>query len=204
VLVVVRGPEYKDDLNALRQYVREKRPVIIAVDGGADILLENGMKPNIILGDMDSVTDRALRCGATLIVHGYEDGRAPGLVRLNNLNLDGHVIATTGTSEDLALLLAHDHNAVLIVLVGSHFSIEEFLAKGRKGMASTFLTRLKVGSILVDAKGVSKLYENRIRPMLLLYIVLAALFPIIVMMLVSPLGPLAQQFIRIYRMLFNM
>jgi len=204
VLVVVRGPDYKDDLNALRQYIRDKRPVIIAVDGGADVLLEHKLKPKIILGDMDSVTDKALACGATLIVHGYEDGKAPGMDRLNQMNIDAHVIATTGTSEDLALLLAYEHGAELIVVVGSHFSLEEFLSKGRSGMSSTFLTRLKVGSVLMDAKGVSKLYSNRVRPVLVLYIILAAMFPILITLLVTPLAPIAKQFIRIYRMLFNL
>lgn len=204
VLIVVRGPDYKNDLKALRQYIGEKRPVLIAVDGGADILLEYKLKPNYIVGDMDSVTDKALNCGAELVVHGYESGKAPGLERLNQMNLDAHVISTTGTSEDLALLLAFEHGAELIVLVGSHFSIEEFLGKGRGGMASTFLTRLKVGSALVDAKGVSKLYENRVRPILLLYLILAALFPVLITLLVTPTGALASQFIRIYKMLLNL
>ena len=203
VLVVARGLEYKRDLEMLRQYIRDRRPVLIAVDGGADALLEFGFRPDIILGDMDSVTDAALGGGATLIVHGYRGGRAPGMVRIEKLGLKGHVISGTGTSEDLALLLAFEHNAELIVIVGSHFSVEDFLSKDRPGMASTFLTRLKVGSILVDAKGVSKLTRNPFRPVMLLYIVLAALFPALVLLFVSPIGSLLGQFFRLYRLLFQ-
>lgn len=203
VLIVVRGPEYKKDLEMLTQYIKDKRPVLIAVDGGADALKEFHFKPDIILGDMDSVTDETLRCGARLIVHGYESGKAPGMERLEKLGLNGRVIATTGTSEDLALLLAYERGAEWIVIVGSHFSIEDFLGKDRAGMSSTFLTRLKVGSILVDAKGVSKLYENSFKPIMLLYILLAAAFPVLVIFFVSPLRPLLQQFFRLFRLLFN-
>ncbi|HPI75213.1 MAG TPA: putative cytokinetic ring protein SteA [bacterium] len=203
-LIVVRGSEFKKDLDTLRQYIHEQGPVLIAVDGGADALIEFGFKPNIILGDMDSVTDAALRCGAILIVHAYEGGEAPGMERLNSLGLEGIPIPSIGTSEDLALLLAFERGAELITIVGSHFSVEEFLSKGRGGMASTFLTRLRVGSVLVDAKGISKLYQNKVRPMLLIYLAAAAAFPIAAIFLVSPLGPLTQQFMRLLKLMFNM
>ena len=176
---------------------------MIAVDGAADALIENGYRPHIILGDMDSVSDAALRCGALLVAHAYEDGEAPGLERLKRLGLEGTAIPSIGTSEDLALLLAFERGAELIVIVGSHFSMEEFLSKGRGGMASTFLTRLRVGAALVDAKGISKLYQNRVRPMLLAYLLIAAAFPIAAVFIVSPLGPLTQQFVRLLRLLFN-
>ncbi|MFA6448465.1 MAG: putative cytokinetic ring protein SteA [bacterium] len=203
-LVVVRGSEFKKDLQALQQYIREQNPVLIAVDGGADALLENGFPPHIILGDMDSVTDAALSCGATLVVHAYDNGKAPGMDRLNELKLEGIAIPTIGTSEDLALLLAFERGAELIVIVGSHFSMEDFLSKGRRGMASTFLTRLRVGSVLVDAKGVSKLYQNKMRPQLLFYLIVAAAFPIAAVFFVSPLGPITKQFMRLLRILFNL
>lgn len=202
-LIVVRGPEYKKDLQMLRAYIRDSKPVTIAVDGGADALMEFGVKPDIILGDMDSVSDKTLRSGALLIVHGYESGKAPGMKRLESLGLEGRIIASTGTSEDLALLLAYERGADLIVIVGSHFSMEDFLGKDRAGMSSTFLTRLKVGNILVDAKGVSKLYGKTFRPAMLAYIILAAAFPIVVFILVSPLGELLRQFYRLYRMLIS-
>jgi uncharacterized membrane-anchored protein len=164
VLIVVRGNDYREDLDALRStYVREMRPVLVAVDGGADALLEAGLRPEVIIGDFDSVSDDALRCGAQLIVHAYADSRAPGADRLDALGLDYSVFAAAGTSEDIAMLLAYEKHAALIVAVGTHASMVEFLDKGRAGMASTFLTRLKVGPILVDAKGVSRLYEARVR-----------------------------------------
>jgi len=159
VLVVVRGPGYREDLAALDAYIRDVRPLIIAVDGGADAVLKRGMKPEVILGDMDSATDEALRCGAELIVHAYPDGRAPGRERLIEAGLDHLIVPVGGTSQDVAMLLAHEKGAELIVSVGAHYNLTEFLDKNRAGMSSTFLTRLRVGETLIDAKGVSRLYQ---------------------------------------------
>jgi len=152
-LVVVRGVDHKKDLRTLRSYVRDRKPVLIGVDGGADAILEEGWTPNMIVGDMDSATDRVLRCGAELVVHAYPDGRAPGRDRLDAMGLPYRVVPAPATSEDVAMLIAAEKGADLIVSVGSHFNLVEFLDKNRQGMSSTFLTRLRVGEILVDAKG---------------------------------------------------
>jgi len=162
-LIVVRGHRYREDLQAIRSYIRDRKPVLIGVDGGADALLELGYKPDIIIGDMDSVSEEALKCGAELVVHAYPDGRAPGVERVKRLGLDAHIFPIGGTSEDAAMLLAYEAGAELIVAVGTHSSVIEFLEKGRWGMASTILTRLRVGHKLVDAKGVSALYTTGIR-----------------------------------------
>jgi uncharacterized membrane-anchored protein len=159
VLIVVRGDRHRRDLKALRAYIRDVRPLIIAVDGGANGVLEAGMKPDLILGDMDSAGDEALRCGAELIVHAYPDGRAPGRQRLLGLGLTHTLLPAAGTSEDVAMLMAHEKGATLIVSVGAHFNLIEFLDRKRGGMSSTFLTRLRIGEKLVDAKGVSRLYN---------------------------------------------
>ncbi len=159
VLIVVRGERHRRDLKALRTYIRNVRPLIVAVDGGADGVLEAGLKPDIILGDMDSASDSALRCGAELIVHAYPDGRAPGEERLLEMELPHTVVPAAGTSEDVAMLMAHEKGADLIVSVGAHFNLIEFLDRKRGGMSSTFLTRLRIGEKLVDAKGVSRLYR---------------------------------------------
>ncbi len=164
-LIVVRGIDYKEDLSLLRRsgYLRDLRPVLVGVDGGADALREIGVVPDVIIGDFDSVSEETLRCGAQLIVHGYLDGRAPGSERLDRLGLPYTVFSAPGTSEDVAMLLAYQGGAELLVAVGTHSSMIEFLDKGRKGMASTFLVRMKVGSVLVDAKGVSRLYRQSVR-----------------------------------------
>ncbi|MBO0922614.1 hypothetical protein J1G42_17480 [Cellulomonas sp. zg-ZUI222] len=175
VLIVVRGYHYKEDLVTLRPYIREYRPVLIGVDGGADAILDAGWRPDMIVGDMDSVSDRALRCGAEIVVHAYRDGRAPGIARVEELGVPYVVFPATGTSEDVAMLLADDKGAELIVAVGTHATLVEFLDKGRSGMASTFLTRLRVGGKLVDAKGVSQLYQHRISNLQLTLLVLAGL-----------------------------
>ena len=175
-LVVVRGYHYKEDLQTLRHYIREYRPILIGVDGGADALLQAGHKPHLIVGDMDSVSDSTLTCGAEIVVHAYRDGRAPGLERVRQLGIEPVVFPATGTSEDVAMLLADDKGASLIVAVGTHATLVEFLDKGRSGMASTFLTRLRVGGKLVDAKGVSRLYRSRISNLSLAVMLLVALF----------------------------
>ena len=175
VLIVVRGYHYKEDLVTLRPYIREYRPVLIGVDGGADAILEAGWRPDMIVGDMDSVSDRALQCGAEIVGHAYRDGRAPGIARVEQLGVPHVVFPATGTSEDVAMLLADDKGAELIVAVGTHATLVEFLDKGRAGMASTFLTRLRVGGKLVDAKGVSQLYQHRISNLQLTLLVLAGL-----------------------------
>lgn len=186
VLVVVRGHDYKEDLRTLRAFISEFRPAMIAVDGGADALLENGFRPDLVVGDMDSVSDEALKSGAELVVHGYPGGGAPGLVRVKGLGLQAGVVAAPGTSEDLALLLAYESGATMIVAVGTHTHPIDFLEKGRKGMASTFLVRLKVGPILVDAKGVNRLYRARIPAGYVADLVLAALIPTAVILGLTP------------------
>jgi uncharacterized membrane-anchored protein len=185
---VVRGYHYREDLRALRPYIREHRPVLIGVDGGADAIIEAGYKPHMIVGDMDSVSDEALTCGAEIVVHAYRDGRAPGLERLRALGQQCVVFPATGTSEDVAMLLADDKGAELIVAVGTHFTVAEFLDKGRPGMASTFLTRLRIGGKLVDAKGVSRLYKSQVSTSSLVFLVLAALAAILAVAWYTPLA----------------
>jgi uncharacterized membrane-anchored protein len=188
VLIVVRGYHYKEDIAALRPYIREYRPVMIGVDGGADALLEAGYVPDVIVGDFDSVSAKALSCGAELVVHAYRDGRAPGLELVEQLGREAVVFPAIGTSEDIAMLIADDKGAELLVAVGTHWTLEEFLDKGRSGMASTFLTRLRVGSKLIDAKGVSRLYRSRISTPSLLLLVATTLITMGVAIFVSPVG----------------
>jgi uncharacterized membrane-anchored protein len=188
VLVVVRGYDYRDDLAVLRPYIREYRPILVGVDGGADALIEAGYRPDVIVGDMDSVSDDALRCGAEVVVHAYSDGRAPGLQRVQDLGVAAVVFPAAGTSEDVALLLADEKDAALIVAVGTHATLVEFLDKGRQGMASTFLTRLRVGGKLVDAKGVSRLYRRRISTWSLVLLVASTLAAMAAAVAVSSAG----------------
>jgi uncharacterized membrane-anchored protein len=182
VLIVVRGDRHRHDLKALRAYIRDVRPLVVAVDGGADGVLEAGMRPDLILGDMDSASDEALRCGAELIVHAYPDGRAPGRERLLEMGLEHTVLPAAGTSEDVAMLMAYEKGAALIVSVGAHFNLIEFLDRKRGGMSSTFLTRLRIGEKLVDAKGVSRLYNpsSSVGPLVLFLAVFAILLTIVV------------------------
>jgi uncharacterized membrane-anchored protein len=200
VLIVVRGHDYKRDLIALRSYVREMKPIMVGVDGGADALLEMGYKPRMIVGDMDSVTDEALKGPAELVVHGYTDGRAPGKVRLDKLGLQSVAFHYPGTSEDIAMLIAYEKGAEMVVLVGGHNNLIEFLDKDRKGMASTFLVRLRLGPALIDAKGVSQLYQSRVKAWQLALMAFAALLTIVIIIMLSE--P-ARQFISVMAMRFE-
>lgn len=200
-LIVVRGQNYKDDLAAIRSYIEEVKPVLIGVDGGADALTEFGYKPDIIIGDMDSISDKTLQCGAELVVHAYPDGRAPGMNRINDLGLKAVPFPVPGTSEDIAMLLAYHKGTELIVAVGTHTNLIDFLDKGRKGMSSTFLVRLKVGSILVDAKGVNKLYRNKVKFRYLAELVAAA--SVTVGIVAYQLFPVTRQLMRVFWLKFK-
>jgi uncharacterized membrane-anchored protein len=188
VLVVARGYGYKEDLRSLISsgYIRDFRPVLIGVDGGADALLERGLRPNIIIGDMDSVSTQALRLGAELVLHAYSDGGAPGQERLDALGLRYVPFEAPGTSEDIALLLAYEKGAELIVVVGARAGLIEFMDKGRKGMASTFLVRLRVGPKLVDAKGVSELHRPGPTRLQLFGLVISAVVTMLIFLAISP------------------
>jgi uncharacterized membrane-anchored protein len=188
VVVVVRGYDHDKDLKAIKHYIREYKPVLIGVDGGADALLEAGFTPHMIVGDMDAVSDAALATGAEVVVHAYPDGRAPGMARVQDLGIETVIFPSTATSEDLALLLADEKGAELIVAVGTHATLIEFLDKGRAGMASTFLTRLRIGGKLVDSRGVIRLYRNRISAAALLLLVIAALVAVVAALAASDTG----------------
>ncbi len=185
-LIVVRGAGAAQDLRAIGSYIRALNPALIGVDGGADILLQEGYKPDIIIGDMDSVSDTALRCGAELVVHAFPNGEAPGFQRLRDLGMSAAVLSSRGTSEDVAMLLAYEKQAELIAAVGTHFSLAEFLERARGGMSSTFLVRLRVGSILVDAKGISQLYPAGPSMRLFLYLGLVACLSVAVLLHFAP------------------
>ncbi|HET9872579.1 MAG TPA: putative cytokinetic ring protein SteA [Propionibacteriaceae bacterium] len=188
VLIVVRGYDYRSDLDALRPYISEYRPLLVGVDGGADALIEAGYKPDMIIGDMDSCSDDTLRCGAEIVVHAYRDGRAPGVERVQQLGLTAVTFPALGTSEDAAMLLADSKGARLLVAVGTHASLVEFLDKGRSGMASTFLTRLRVGPKLVDAKGVSRIYRSQIKSWHVVLLVLSGLLALTTAMAFTDFG----------------
>ena len=185
-LIVVRGTTYRRDLQTLRAYIEDTRPVLVGVDGGADAILEEGFRPDMVLGDMDSASDAVLRSGAELVVHAYRDGHAPGSERLESLAVEAVVLPALGTSQDVAMLLAHEKGAELIVSVGAHFNLTEFLDKNRAGMSSTFLTRLRIGETLVDAKGVSRLYNPGVSGRQMGLFMLASLVLVVIVVLSSP------------------
>lgn len=197
VLIVVRGQDYKEDLATMISYIEEVKPILVGVDGGADALMEFGYKPDVVVGDMDSVSDESLKAAGEIVVHAYTDGRAPGLKRVQDLGLDAVVFPAPGTSEDIAMLIAYEYNAELIVALGTHSNIIDFLEKGRKGMASTFLVRMKIGAKLIDAKGVNLLYRSKLKIKYIWALIATALFPVLIL---ASLSPRMQQFIQLIQL----
>lgn len=188
VLVVVADHDYQRDLKLLRGYMGEYSPVLVGVEAGADAILEAGGRPDLVVGDLETVSDAALRCGAEVVVHSGHAGRPPGMDRLERLGIDGVPFHTTLTAEDVALLFAHHKQAALIVTAGVHSSLVDYVDHRRSGMASTFLTRLQAGPKIVDATSVSRLYRSRVRPWHLLLLLLAGIAALLVAISVTPLG----------------
>lgn len=198
VLIVVRGHQYKEDLRTLGPYIREYRPLMVGVDGGADAIIEAGYEVDVVIGDMDSVSDETLKSGAEVIVHAYRDGRAPGRKRVEDLGIEHKIFPATGTSEDIAMLLADGRGAEMIVAVGTHSNLIDFLDKGRRGMASTFLTRLQVGSKLVDARGVSRLYRSRISNWQIAFLLIAGVLGVLAAVTATEAGQITFDLVRVW------
>ena len=189
VLVVAPGHGHADDLRRLRRYIREHRPVLIGVESGADTLRSAGYKPQVIVGDPDGIRTETLMCGAEVVVPAHTDGHAPGLERVQDLGIGAVTFPASGNAEDLALLLADTHGASLVVTVGSQATLAEFLDRGRSGSnPSTFLTRLKLGSRLVDGHAVATLHRARVPTGAVLLLVLAVLFAVMIALAVSDAG----------------
>ena len=200
VVIVVRGYDYREDLRRLRRYIREQRPVLIGVNAGADALQDAHHRPDLVVvgeeglgtasgGEQSQkVSDSALRAAREVVLHADRSGRAIGSDRLERLGVRTRQLAATGTSEDVAMLLAEASGASLIVAVGTHATLDEFLDRQRAGLASMFLTRLRVGPKLVDAKGVHQLYAGRVRLWHLAIVLLAGLVALGVAIAATPVG----------------
>jgi uncharacterized membrane-anchored protein len=187
VLLVAKGYDYKSDLRALKHYIREFRPILVGVDAGADVLRDAGYQADLVVGELDLISDAALREAAEVVAHADHHGRVTGLARVQDLRIDPVVFGSAGTSEDAAMLLADAGSARLIVTVGMRATLEEFLDAGRGGIASTVLTRLKVGGRLVDAKAAAQLYQTRVSAVSLVLLAVSAVLAIVVV-LVAGLG----------------
>ncbi len=188
VLVVARGPRDAEDLADLRLWVREQHPVLVGVGAGADVLLTAGYTPDLVVGDMDEVSDDALRCGAELVVHELRDGRTPGLERAKQHHVSPILFPANVVSEDLAVLLAVHGGATLVVTAGTADDLIELLDRDRSGMTSTILTRQRAGGLLVDAHGVSQLYRSGISGVQILVLLLAGIAAVVAAILITPVG----------------
>jgi uncharacterized membrane-anchored protein len=188
VLLVAKGYDYKSDLRALRHYIREFRPVLVGVDAGADVLRDAGYQADLVIGELDLVSDAALREAGEVVAHADHHGRVTGLARVQDLRIEPVVFASSGTSEDAAMLLADAGEPRLIVTVGMRATLEEFLDAGRGGIASTVLTRLKIGGRLVDAKAAAQLYQTRVSAVSLVLLAVSAVLAIAVVLVAGLAG----------------
>jgi uncharacterized membrane-anchored protein len=186
VVVVAEEPSAEADLKALKPFIKEYQPVLIGVGTGADVLRKAGYRPQLIVGDPGQMSAEVLKCGAQVVLPADADGHAPGLERIQDLGIGAMTFPAAGSAADLALLLADHHGASLIVTVGHTANIEEFFDRQRQhSNPSTFLTRLKVGEKLVDAKAVATLYRSRISGGSIALLVIAMLIAVIVALWVS-------------------
>ena len=199
VVVVVREFEHEDELQRIRSYIKEQHPVLVGVDGGADSLLSAGERPDLLVlgegglarpGGMQArvVSDKALTSSREVLLHADSSDRLVGAERLDRLGVRAHRIAAAGATEDVALLVADIKGASLIVTVGTHATLDEFLDRHRSGLASTFLTRLRVGPRLVDARSIPLLYAGRVRMWQLALVLLAGLAALGAAVVTTPVG----------------
>lgn len=186
VVVVADGPDHADDLKRIKPFIKEFAPIMIGVGRGADTLRKHGYRPDLIVGDPEEISTPTLKCGAEVILPADTEGHAKGLERIQDLGIGATTFPSSGSPADLALMLAHHHGASLIVTAGAAASLDDFFDRGRRDSnPATFLTRLKVGTKLMDAKAVATLYRNRVSGIAIALIVLAALVAVIVVVLAS-------------------
>jgi uncharacterized membrane-anchored protein len=199
VVVVAREFAHEDDLLRIRDFVKEQQPVLVGVDAGADSLLRAGMRPDLLVlgeggfsrpGGIESrvVSDKALTRSREVLLHADPADRLVGAERLERLGVRGHRMQSGGTTEDVALLVADIKGASLIVTVGTHATLDEFLDRHRGGLASSFLTRLRVGPRLVDARNVPPLYAGRVRLWQMLVVLLIGLVALGAAVATTPVG----------------
>lgn len=188
-LVIAPGTDHAKDLKRLKKYIAEHRPVLIGVDTGADTLRDQGYTPDVVVGDPNGVESATLKNAGEIVIPAQLDGYAPGIDRIQDLGIGAVTFPSTGNAEDLALLLADTHEASLVVTVGFQATLAEFLDRGRSGSnPSTFLTRLKLGTKIVDGKAVAMLHRSRISLWAVVLLVVSALVAVAAALLVSDVG----------------
>ncbi|MFE3194291.1 putative cytokinetic ring protein SteA [Nocardia sp. NPDC059240] len=189
VVVVADGPDHIEDLKRIKPFIKEYAPILIGVGRGADTLTRNGYRPDLIVGDPEEITATTLKSGAEVILPADTDGHAKGLERIQDLGIGATTFPSSGAPADLALLLADHHGASLIVTVGAAASLDDFFDRGRRDSnPATFLTRLKMGTKLMDAKAVAALYRHRGSGWAVALVVLAALVALVVAVLATHMG----------------
>jgi uncharacterized membrane-anchored protein len=199
VVIVAEEPDAIEDLKALKPFIKEYQPVLVGVGTGADTLRRAGYRPQLLVGDPDTMSVEVLRSGAQVVLPADADGHAKGLERIQDLGIGAMTFPAAGSAADLALLLCDHHGASLIVTAGHTASIEEFFDRTRQqSNPSTFLTRLRVGEKLVDAKAVATLYHSRVSGGAIALLVMAMLTAVIVALWVSRTDATVLQWIQDY------
>jgi uncharacterized membrane-anchored protein len=186
VVIVADEDHAADDLKRLKPFIKEYQPVLIGVGTGAEVLRKAGYRPQLIVGDPNELSTEVLKCGAQVVLPADADGHAPGLERIQDLGVGAMTFPAAGSPTDLALLLADHHGAALLVTAGHSANIETFFDRSRQqSNPSTFLTRLRVGEKVVDAKAVATLYHTRISAGAIALLILTMMIAVIVALWVS-------------------
>ena len=196
VVVVVPGHDHAAELRGIRSYIKEQAPVLIGVDRGADALMAAGLDPDVVVvttqpaasDDAGVASAKALKRAKDVVALVNRGAARSATDQLERLGVRPRRFETGATAEDAALLLGDLNDASLIVGVGMSATLDEFLDSQRSGLASTYLTRLKVGPRLVDAGAVPELYSGTVRARHLLVVALVGLIALVAAIGVTPVG----------------
>lgn len=193
VVVVVRGAEHEQELARIKPFLREQHPVLVGVGAGAEVLRAAGFKPDVVVldaraEDAELPSAKTLRSARDVVVRVDRGADRSQVDSIERLGVRPKRFESAATPEDAGLILADAGEAAVIVGVGMHATIDELLDRQRSGLASTYLTRLKVGPRLVDATAVPSLYSGRVRPWHVLVVLLAGLVALAAAVSVTPVG----------------
>lgn len=187
VVVVTDGPDAAGDLKSIRSFVRDHDPVLIGVAGGAELLISAGLRPHLLVGRGDDFSGRMIeRSGEVVIVS--PSGRLDRPEQFEAHGRQPVIFTATGTPDNLAVLLADQNEAAVIVLVGGPTRLVDLVDGDTADAAGTFIARLRAGSRVVDAQAVRWFARQRLSWFTPLLLLVAGIVAVVAAVATTPLG----------------